>query len=244
MILVTRCRLPTIRHRRGALQPQLTRIRDTWKNQRKPIAIGPYICRTSSTRTLPQPNHINTMSILVVGKLVPKDATKLPTCRIVAGSLQAARGEEERAMHDYPSPYEPVHHYIDVIPQTAVGRRLEEMRRERHLSQRALAGLATLHRETIGRLEAGVTKYPQWSTLECLADAFGMTVTQLQRELGMEGRGREIGYHPPPRHYSAVASRCAGMIEKMTPRQQGYIEGLCMQMVARAEAGPGELPKR
>lgn len=63
-----------------------------------------------------------------------------------------------------------------------VGERVRKLRRERSLSQDALAAATGLTPQTIRNLESGAT-YPRMATLEKLAGVFEVPVREL---LGME----------------------------------------------------------
>ncbi|MBA3947773.1 MAG: helix-turn-helix transcriptional regulator [Herpetosiphonaceae bacterium] len=120
-------------------------------------------------------------------------------------------------------------------PRISVNVRLVQMRMERRLSQRELADASGLTRDTISRFERGLTRLPQPQTIQSLAVAFGMTEDELKRSLGMVGPGVRLTYEPPVVRYSAGAQHLLDLFEQLTLVQQQYIEGVCLQMVARTK---------
>ena len=58
------------------------------------------------------------------------------------------------------------------------GMRLKQLRKDRHLTQAALAEKVKIHRVYLAHLEAG-TKTPSLGTLERLAKALGVPVAEL-----------------------------------------------------------------
>lgn len=63
-------------------------------------------------------------------------------------------------------------------PQPALGRAIRAAREERGLSQESLAAAADLHPTWISHLESG-RKNPTWATVERIAGALGMPVSEL-----------------------------------------------------------------
>ncbi|HEX8711156.1 MAG TPA: helix-turn-helix transcriptional regulator [Terracidiphilus sp.] len=66
-------------------------------------------------------------------------------------------------------------------PGLQVARQVREMRRARHLSQRQLAGRMMVPRTYISKIENGKA-IPTLGSLERLADALGVPVSQLVRD--------------------------------------------------------------
>src|SRR3712207_5854189 len=85
------------------------------------------------------------------------------------------------------------------LPAPAVlpHQRLWALRAERRISIDQLAELAGVRPATICDLERGLTQIPQRRTLQKLAAAFGMSVDELRRQIGMHGplhRAPELGH--------------------------------------------------
>lgn len=62
-------------------------------------------------------------------------------------------------------------------PQPELGRAIRKLRRDRDLSQEALARSADLHATYISRLEAGTN--PAWGTVRRVADGLGVRVSEI-----------------------------------------------------------------
>jgi transcriptional regulator with XRE-family HTH domain len=67
----------------------------------------------------------------------------------------------------------------------ALGEEIRELRTQKKLSQEALAGMAGIHTNVVGRLERG-SYNPSVMTLAALAVKLGVTLEELFR--GAEGR--------------------------------------------------------
>jgi transcriptional regulator with XRE-family HTH domain len=67
---------------------------------------------------------------------------------------------------------------MEASPETVFGRVLRRLRRERDISQEALAALAGLTRNHMSEIERG-RREPRLGTLVRVADAFGMGVGEL-----------------------------------------------------------------
>jgi transcriptional regulator with XRE-family HTH domain len=75
-------------------------------------------------------------------------------------------------------------------PQTALGVVLKELRREQEITQRAIADKADLTYAHYCAIEGGQTN-PLWGTMRRIAQAFGVTVTEIaKREEGQSVDGR------------------------------------------------------
>jgi transcriptional regulator with XRE-family HTH domain len=64
----------------------------------------------------------------------------------------------------------------------ALSERLRRLRKERRLSQEAVARRADIGLRAYGELERGIATDPHLTTLEGIANAFGMAVTELVGE--------------------------------------------------------------
>ncbi len=115
--------------------------------------------------------------------------------------------------------------------------RLWALRAERRISIDQLAALAGVRPATICDLERGVTQVPQQRTLQKLAAAYGMSVDELRRQIGMHGplhRAPELGHAAPEgRRFSPRAEKIAGWVDTLPIADQEYIEHLCACLHAR-----------
>jgi len=125
------------------------------------------------------------------------------------------------------------------LPAPAVlpHQRLWALRAERRISIDQLATLAGVRPGTICDLERGVTQVPQQRTLQKLAAAYGMSVDELRRQIGMHGplhRARGLGHdEPEPRRLSPRAEKIAGWVDTLPSEEQEYVERLCALLHAR-----------
>jgi transcriptional regulator with XRE-family HTH domain len=76
---------------------------------------------------------------------------------------------------------------------TTVGQRIKQLRDQRKWSQLKLAHEAGIALNTISRLERGEVADPSLSTLEALADAFGVTTAELVAKPDPEPNGEPAG---------------------------------------------------
>lgn len=73
-------------------------------------------------------------------------------------------------------------------PQVALGAAIRELRQERGMDQKRLAAAAKLDEASLSQLENG-SKNPEWATVRRLADALGVTVSEIAaREEEIEAR--------------------------------------------------------
>ena len=115
--------------------------------------------------------------------------------------------------------------------------RLGLLRRERRLSMNQLAALAGVRVATICEFERGMSQGLHQRTLEKLADAFGLSVEDFRRTLGMHGPlftpptlERETGEH---RRWSARTEQIAELVETLPAAEQELIARLCAYLHAR-----------
>ncbi len=119
------------------------------------------------------------------------------------------------------------------LPPPAVlpHRRLWALRTERRISIDQLAELAGVRPATICELERGATQMPHRRTLAKLAAAYGMSLDELRRQIGMHGplHGAPMPQSDIPalRRYSLRAEKIAGMVDTLPVEEQALIETLC-----------------
>ena len=110
-------------------------------------------------------------------------------------------------------------------------RRLWTLRTERRISIDQLAELAGIRPATICELERGATQLPHRRTLARLAAAYGMSLDELRRQIGMHGplHGAPMPRDdmPAPRRFSLRAEKIAGLVETLPAAEQALIETLC-----------------
>src|SRR5687768_15107975 len=81
-------------------------------------------------------------------------------------------------------------------PRGGFGGYLHELRRERGLTARALAGLAGVHHTYVSKLERGDRQAPDEPVVEALAAALGVSPARSEeRRVGKECRSRWSPYH-------------------------------------------------
>src|SRR5919199_2202801 len=91
-------------------------------------------------------------------------------------------------------------------------RRLWQLRRERQLSMAELAKLAGVRPATICELERGTTQIPQSRTLAKLAAAYGLSLDEFRRQIGMHGHLDSV---PAPRQDPAAQPRLSPRAEQI-----------------------------
>ena len=115
--------------------------------------------------------------------------------------------------------------------------RLCTLRLERHLSIDQLADLAGVRPATICELERGTTHIPQRRTLAKLAAAYGLSLDEFRRQIGMHGHLDSV---PAPRQDPAApprlsprAEQIASWVDTLPVEEQVLIERLCGYLHAR-----------
>src|SRR5918911_2141474 len=100
------------------------------------------------------------------------------------------------------------------LPPPAVlpHRRLWALRTERRISIDQLAELAGVRPATICELERGTTHIPQRRTLAKLAAAYGMSLDEFRRQIGMHGQLDSV---PAPRPDPAAPPRLSPRAEQI-----------------------------
>ncbi|HZG66766.1 MAG TPA: helix-turn-helix transcriptional regulator [Herpetosiphonaceae bacterium] len=122
--------------------------------------------------------------------------------------------------------------------------RLGLLRRERRLSMNQLAALAGVRVATICEFERGLTQGLHERTLEKLAGAFGLSLPDFRRTLGMHGplftpptlQGETTGQ----RRWSGRTEQIAELVETLPAAEQELIARLCAYLHARRGV---ELPR-
>ena len=115
--------------------------------------------------------------------------------------------------------------------------RLGLLRRERRLSMNQLAALAGVRVATICEFERGMTQGLHERTLEKLAGAFGLSLQDFRRTLGMHGplftpptlRGETTDH----RRWSGRTEQIAELVETLPAAEQELIARLCAYLHAR-----------
>ena len=132
------------------------------------------------------------------------------------------------------------------LPSTGMPphQRLWLLRRERRLSMNQLAALAGVRVATICEFERGMTQGLHLRTLEKLAGAFGLSLDDFRRTLGIHGplftpptlqRETTVG-----RRWSARTEQIAELVETLPAAEQDLIAKLCAYLHARRGV---ELPR-
>ncbi|MBD3233182.1 MAG: BMC domain-containing protein [candidate division Zixibacteria bacterium] len=92
-------------------------------------------------------------------------------------------------------------------PESNIGRKIKELRESKKLSQRQLAKDSGVPQATINRIESGEIKEPSLSNVTKIADALGVTVTELQgNDISTAiARNTKAGSTPADMKYPAIA---------------------------------------
>ena len=110
-----------------------------------------------------------------------------------------------------------------------IGQAIIERREELRLSQKQLAELAGMHRNTVGRIERGVQK-PNQSSLEIICQALDLTVFELYQRAGLNHITESYKTDP-------VVTRCKMLLDRLPPeRQLEFVELLDKLIEIFAEA--------
>jgi transcriptional regulator with XRE-family HTH domain len=117
-------------------------------------------------------------------------------------------------------------------------RRFWSLRRERRLSITQLAALAGVRTGTICEFERGLTRMPHQRTLAKLAAAFGLSIDEFRRTLGIHGPlyrlpGPVADVEPPRPRWSPRTEAIAALVETLPAAEQDLIEKLCALLHAR-----------
>lgn len=84
------------------------------------------------------------------------------------------------------------------IDPRVIGERIKQLRRLRGWSQEELASRAVVHRQTVHRYEQGTRRRQELPTLEKIADAFGMEVSEIMMpSVPAVATVHPIGYNTP-----------------------------------------------
>ncbi len=123
------------------------------------------------------------------------------------------------------------------LPGVRPHQRIRELRMQRGLSQAQLATLAGIRKATLVNIEREHTQIPTQETLRRLAAAFGMTLEELRRQLGIHGPLYVLPvlqHHlPEDRRFSPRAEQIAGLVDLLPVEEQDLIDTLCRYLHAR-----------